>query len=78
MSLTAIRACEWFDFSEIPADHVSGLGAPNDPHSGVVGYFKDEIKGEQVYELIVLKPKSNSVRTVKATMYTPDSLMPPT
>ena len=31
---------EWFDFSEIPADHVSGLNAPNDPHGGVVGYLK--------------------------------------
>ena len=38
---------DWFDFSEIPADHVSGLGAPNDPHGGVVGYFKDEMKGER-------------------------------
>ena len=43
---------EWFDFSEISADHVSGLGSPNDPHGGVVGYFKDEMKGEQVYEMI--------------------------
>ena len=56
---------------------MSGLGAPNDPHGGVVGYFKDEMKGEQVYELIALKPKSYSVRTVKASLYQPDSVMPP-
>ena len=36
--------CDWFDFSEIPSDHVSGVAAPNDPHSGVVSYFKDEMK----------------------------------
>ena len=68
---------DWFDFSEIPANHVSGLGAPNDPHGGVVGYFKDEMKGEQVYEVISLKPKSYSVCSVKATMYNPDGEMPP-
>ena len=68
---------DWFDFSEIPADHVSGLGAPNDPHGGVVGYFKDEMKGEQVYEVIALKPKSYSVCSVKATMYNPDGEMKP-
>ena len=49
---------DWFDFYEIPANHVSGLCAPKDPHGGVVGYFKDEMKGEQVYEVIALKPKS--------------------
>ena len=63
---------DWVDFSEIPADHVSGLGAPNDPHGCVVGYFKEEMKGDQVYELIALKLKSYSVSTVKATMYKPD------
>ena len=68
---------DWFDFSEIFADHVSGLGAPYDSHGGVVGYFKDEMKGEQVYEVIALKPKSYSVRTVKATIYNPDGEMPP-
>ena len=67
---------DWFYFSEIPANHVSGLGAPNDPPRGVVGYFKDEMKGEQVYELIALKPKSYLVRTVKATPYNPDGEMP--
>ena len=67
---------DWFDYSEIPADHVSRLGAPNDPHGGVVGYFKDEMKGEQVYEVIELKPKSYSVRTVKATKYNSDGEMP--
>ena len=66
---------DWFDFNELPADHMSGLGAPNDPHGGVVGYFKDEMKGEQVYELIALKLKSYSVRTVKASMYNPDGEM---
>ena len=35
------------------------------------------MKGEQVYELIALKPKSYSVRTVKATMYNPEGELPP-
>ena len=30
-----------------------------------------------MYELIALKPKSYSVRTVKASLYKPDSDMPP-
>ena len=60
---------DWFDFSEIPAHHVSGLGAPHDPHGGVVGYFKDEMKGEQVYAVITLKRKSYSVRIIKASLY---------
>ena len=54
-----------------------GLWASNDPHGGLVGYFIDEMKGEQVYELIALKPKSYSVRTVKASLYMPDTEMPP-
>ena len=66
---------DWFDFSEIPADHVSGLGSPNDFHGDIVGYFKDKMKGKQVYELIALKPKSYSVRTIKATLYKPESPM---
>ena len=68
---------DWFDFSEIPANHLNGLGAPNYPHGAVVGYFKDEMKGEQVYEVIALKPKSYSVCSVKATIYNLDSEMPP-
>ena len=68
---------DWIDVSETPADHVSGLGVPNDPNGGVGGYFKDEMKGEQVYELIALKPKSYSVRTVKATIYKPDGEISP-
>ena len=66
---------DWFDFFEISVDQMSRLKAPSDPHGGVVAYFKDEIKGEQVYELIALKPKSNLVRTIKATMYKPDGEM---
>ena len=66
---------DWFDFSEIPANHVSGLEGPNDPHGG--GYFEDEMKGEQVYEVIALKPKSYSVCLVKATMYNSNGEMPP-
>ena len=33
------------DFSSIPTNHSSGVGEPNDPRSGVVGYFKDECSG---------------------------------
>ena len=32
---------DWFDLTEIPAVHISEFGAPNDPHGGLVGYFKD-------------------------------------
>ena len=64
---------EWFDFGEVPANHVSGLGsAAGDPHAGVIGYFKDESKGDQVYEVIALRPKSYSIQTVKATRYDPE------
>ena len=64
---------DWFEFGEVPSDHVSGLGsAGGDPHAGVIGYFKDESKGDQVYEVIALRPKSYSIQTVKATLYDPE------
>ena len=67
---------DWFDFSEIPVDHISGLGTAADPHAGVVGYFKDESKGDPVYEVIALRPKTYSVQTVKACKYDPENPMP--
>ena len=60
---------DWFDFSQITANYVSGLGFPTDRHAGIVGNFKDKIKVKQVYKLIALKPKSYLMLTVKATMY---------
>ena len=76
-SYTATRACvTGSTFLRYPLITCS-LGAPNDPHGGVVEYFKDEMKGEQVYEVIALKPKSYLVCSVKATMCNPDGEMPP-
>ena len=49
-----------FDFSEIPANHPSGLSTPNDPNKGIVGFFKDETKANPVIELVALKPKMYS------------------
>ena len=49
-----------FDFSEVPANHPSGLSTPNDPNKGIVGFFKDETKANPVIELVALKPKMYS------------------
>jgi len=57
---------EAFDFSEIPENHLSGLGSPNDPHAGEVGYFKDECKGDPIIEFIGLRPKMYSFTACKA------------
>ena len=59
------------DFSSIPANHPSGVGEPNDPRSGVVGYLKDETAGDQITEFIALKPKAYSYTTCKPTLYNP-------
>ena len=45
-----------FDFIEIPANHPSCLGTPNDPNKGKVGFFKDETKGNPIMEFVALKP----------------------
>jgi len=57
-----------FDFSEIPANHLSGLGCPKDPHAGEVGYFKDECKGDPIVEFVGLRPKMYSFTVCKATL----------
>jgi hypothetical protein len=49
-----------FDFSEVPAGHASGLGCPNDPRKGAVGYLKDECKGDLILEYVGLKAKMYS------------------
>jgi hypothetical protein len=67
----------WFDFIEIPANHINSLGASNDPHAGVVGYFKDESIGDPVYEVIALMPKTYSVLTVTVCKFDFDYVMPP-
>ena len=60
------------DLSVIPANHPSGVGDPNDPRAGVVGYFKDECSGNIVTELVAIKPKSYSFTTCEATLYDPE------
>ena len=45
-----------FDFSEIGQAHFSELGG-SDSHSGEVGYFKDETKGDPIVEFVGLRPK---------------------
>ena len=59
-----------FDFSEIPLGHRIGLGCPDDPNGGVVGYFKDECKGDPIVEFVGLRPKMYSF-TVCAANPTP-------
>ena len=51
-----------FDFSEIPANHPSHLGFPDDPNKGKVGFFKDETKGNPIFEFVALKPKMYSFK----------------
>ena len=51
-----------FDFSEIPANHPSCLGTPDDPNRSKIGFFKDETTGNQITELVALKPKMYSFK----------------
>ena len=51
-----------FDFSEIPANHPSCLGTPDDTNKGKVGFFKDETKGNPITEFVALKPKMYSFK----------------
>ena len=51
-----------FDFSEIPANHPSCLGTPNDSNKGKVGFFKNETKGNPITEFVALKPKMYSFK----------------
>ena len=51
---------DFIDFSSIPANHPSCVGEPDDPRSGVVGYFKDECTGNIITEFVALKPKAYS------------------
>ena len=47
-----------FDFSEISPGHLSNLGRDGAGlHSGDVGYFKDETKGDSIVEFVGLRPK---------------------
>ena len=50
-----------FDFSEISNGHLFNLGRGHaDLHSGEVGYFKDETKGNPIVEFIGLRPTTYS------------------
>ena len=51
-----------FDISEIPANHPSCLGTPNDPNKGIVGFFNNETNGNLIIEFIALKPKMYSFK----------------
>jgi len=66
-SRPAVRTA--FDFGSIAADHPSGLGSPDDPHSGAIGYFKDECGGDPILEFVGLRPKMYSFTKVKATKW---------
>ena len=65
------------DFSSIPSNHPSGVGEPDDPRSGVVGYFKDECSGNIITEFVALKPKAYSFTTCPPTLYDPARLDAP-
>ena len=47
-----------FDFSELRNGHVSNFGRGHaDLHTGEVGFFKDEAKGNPIVKLVGLPPK---------------------
>ena len=62
-----------FDFSEIPANHSSYLGAPDDPNRGKVGFFKDETKGNPIIEFVALKPKMYSFKVCECQEFGSDA-----
>ena len=51
-----------FDFSEIPANHPSHLGFPDDHNKCKVGFLKDETKGNPIIEFVAQKPKMYSFK----------------
>ena len=56
-----------FDFSEISPRPRSNLGrAGAKLHSGEVGYFKDETKGDPIVEFVGLRPKMYSFTVCEA------------
>ena len=59
------------DFYSNSAIHSSGVGKPNDPRSGNVGYLKDECSENITPELVTLKPKAYSYTTCAPTLYDP-------
>ena len=58
-----------FDFSEIPANHPSNLGFPDELHKGIVGYVKDETKGNPIIEFVALKPKMCSFKVCECQAF---------
>ena len=60
-----------FDFSEISLHYLSNLRTIDDSHSGQVGYFKDECKGDPIIEFVALRPKMYSYTMCEAMEYIP-------
>ena len=54
---------ELIDFYSNTADHPSGVGEPNYPRSGAVGYYKNECSGNIITEFVAIKPKAYSFTT---------------
>ena len=50
--ISALRLKEWFDFSDYPKDH-----PPYDESNKVIRRFRDELNGNIMIEIVVLKPK---------------------
>jgi len=65
------------DLGSVPADHPSGLGDPDDPNSGVVGKFKEELNLDPIIQWVGLRPKMYSITSCKATKWDPDNLVQP-
>ena len=58
-----------FDFSEILANHPGHLGFPDDPHKGIVNYFKVDTNGNPIIEFVALKPKMYSFKVCECQAF---------
>ena len=55
---------DWFDFSNVPANHPSGFHSRNAEKAGVVGFFKEENSWDPVTEFVGLRPKMYSFKVI--------------
>ena len=75
--LTTPSISELFDLSQTPVGHVTFPTNIQHAHADQVGYFKDELKGDQIVEFIALKPKMYSFISCASTKPDDRTTMPP-
>ena len=56
----------WINFSDIPANHSSGIGNCTNVNAGVLGKLKDETNGNAIVEFVGLRPKMYSYSICEA------------